>query len=182
MQVAQGENITLSSDDTKNDIRTSMPRILEILLLDRTTSTPKTPKNIIWANDNYIEYGAFAYAATAQIKIELITGARSTLIMPRVLKHKSLQKERTRTKAEVFTPTWIVKMQNDSVDESYLSDDIERYTSRKWLEITCGEAPYMEFGDVSFSVMFNGASSTLVGIAKSGIKGSEVLKDRKSVV
>ena len=84
MQVAQGENLTLSSDDMENDIRTSMPRILEILLLDRTTSTPKTPKNIIWANDNYIEYGASAYAATAQIKPELITGTRSTLIMPRV--------------------------------------------------------------------------------------------------
>ena len=143
MQEAQIENLTLPSDDADNDIRTSMPRILEILLLDRTTSTSKTPKNIIWANDNYIEYGASAYAATAQIKLELITGARSTLIMPRALKHKSLQKERTRTKAEVFTPTWIVKMQNDTVDENYLGDDIERYSSRKWLEITCGEAPYM---------------------------------------
>ena len=153
MQVAQGENLTLSSDDMEKDIRTSMPRILEILLLDRTTSTPKTPKNIIWANDNNIEYGASAYAATAQIKPELITGTRSTLIMPRALKHKSLQKERTRTKAEVFTPTWIVKKQNDAVDKNYISDGIERYASRKWLEITCGEAPYvatrfdMESGD-----------------------------------
>ena len=70
-----------------------MPRILEILLLDRTTSTPKTPKNIIWANENYLEYGASAYAATAQIKPELITGTRSTLIMPRAMKQKSLQKK-----------------------------------------------------------------------------------------
>ena len=60
------------SDVLKNDIRTSMPRILEILLLDRTTSTPNTPKNIIWANENYIEHDATAYAATAQIMLSLI--------------------------------------------------------------------------------------------------------------
>jgi hypothetical protein len=120
-----------------------MPHILDILLLDRTTSTPQTPKNIIWANNNYSQYDAVAYAATAQIKPELITGKRGYLIMPRSLKTKALQKERTRTKAEVFTPTWIVKKQNDAVDANYQSDDLETYTRRKWLEITCGEAPYM---------------------------------------
>jgi hypothetical protein len=134
---------TLSSDVYENDIRTSMPRILEILLLDRTASTPKTSKNIVWANDNYEEYGAAAYAATAQIKPELITGERGLLIRPRALKTKALQKERTKTKAEVFTPAWIVKKQNDAADENYKGDDLETYTRRKWLEITCGEAPYM---------------------------------------
>jgi hypothetical protein len=59
------------------------------------------------------------------------------------LKTKELQKERTKTKAEVFTPTWVVKKQNDTADESYKGDDLETYTRRKWLEITCGEAPYM---------------------------------------
>ncbi|MDR3289184.1 MAG: restriction endonuclease subunit M [Peptococcaceae bacterium] len=132
-----------SSDVLENDIRTHMPRILEILLLDRTTSTTSTLKNIIWANDNYQEYGATAYAAAAQIKPELITGKRGSLIMPRALKTKALQKERTRVKAEVFTPTWIVRKQNDAVDESYKGDALEAYTRRKWLEITCGEAPYM---------------------------------------
>jgi hypothetical protein len=120
-----------------------MPRILEILLLDRTASTPNASKNIIWANDNYEEYDATAYAATAQIKPELITGERGLLIRPRALKTKALQKERTRTKAEVFTPTWVVKKQNDTADESSKGDDLETYTRRKWLEITCGEAPYM---------------------------------------
>jgi hypothetical protein len=134
---------TLSSDVLENDIRTSMPRILEILLLDRTTSTSNIPKNIIWANDNYTEYDATAYAATAQIRSELITGKRGSLIMPRALKTKALQKERTKTKAEVFTPTWVVKKQNDTADENYKGDDLETYTRRKWLEITCGEAPYM---------------------------------------
>jgi len=137
------ENTDYSSDVFGSDIRVNMPRILEILLLDRTTSTTNTPKNIIWANDNYTEYNTTAYAATAQIKPELITGKRSSLIMPRALKTKDLQKERTRTKAEVFTPTWIVKKQNDAADEKFKSDALEVYTRRKWLEITCGEAPYM---------------------------------------
>jgi hypothetical protein len=133
----------LSSDVLENDIRASMPRILEILLIDRTTSTPDISKNIIWANDNYEEYDATVYAATAQIKPELITGERGLLIRPRALKTKTLQKERTKTKAEVFTPTWVVKKQNDTADENYKGDDLEMYTRRKWLEITCGEAPYM---------------------------------------
>jgi hypothetical protein len=120
-----------------------MPLILDILLLDRTTSTSNTPRNIIWANDNYKNYDTTAYDATAQIKPELITGKRGSLIMPRALKTKILQKERTRTKAEVFTPAWIVKKQNDAVDEIYKHDILETYTRRKWLEITCGEAPYM---------------------------------------
>jgi hypothetical protein len=118
---------------------------LEILdrLLDRTTSTHKIANNIIWANDSYIEYGITAYAPTAQIKPELITGDRSLLIMPRAMKAKALQRERTKTKAEVFTPTWIIKKQNDTADEKYKDDILETYTRRKWLEITCGEAPYM---------------------------------------
>ena len=125
------------------NIRAQMPHILEILLLDRTTSTAKTARNIIWANDNYKEYGSDAYAATAQICPELITGKSGKLIMPRALKTTELQKKRTKAKAEVFTPTWIVEKQNDAIDADYKADALEVYTRRKWLEITCGEAPYM---------------------------------------
>jgi hypothetical protein len=132
-----------SSDILENDIRSSMPRILELLLLDRTASTTNAPKNIIWANDNYKKYDAIAYAPTAQILPELITGKRGSLIRPRALKSAVLQKERTKKQAEVFTPTWVVKKQNDTADESYKRDDLTTYTRRKWLEITCGEAPYM---------------------------------------
>ena len=131
------------SDVIEDDIRTQMPHILEILLLDRTTSTPTTSQNIIWANDNYKEFDSVSYAATAQIRPELITGIRGKLIMPRALKAAAMQKKRTKTKAEVFTPTWIVKKQNDVIDHDYQSDELETYTRRKWLEITCGEAPYM---------------------------------------
>lgn len=127
----------------ENTIREKAPDILSILLLDRTLSTTNTKKNIIWANENYISQGLKTYAATAQIKPELVTGKKGQLIMPRALKTPEHQKERTRSKAEVFTPIWAVKLQNDVVERDYLNDDLETYVKRKWLEITCGEAPYM---------------------------------------
>lgn len=141
-ELVEGSNLAMP-DIIEDDIRAQMPHILEILLLDMTTSSPKIPQNIIWANDNYKEYDAVSYAATAQIRPELITGKMRKLIMPRALKAADLQKKRTKTKAEVFTPTWIVKKQNDAVDADYKSDNLETYIRRKWLEITCGEAPYM---------------------------------------
>lgn len=130
-------------DISEHNLYKQYPSILETLLIDRTTSTPKTKRNIIWANEHYIDHDSRAYAATAQIKPELITGDRRYIIMPRALKSLALQKERTREKAEVFTPTWIVKKQNDAVDQTFLDDDLETYVKRKWLEITCGEGPYM---------------------------------------
>ena len=131
------------TDILENTIREKMPEILDILLIDRTTSTVKTKKNIIWANENYIQFDRKAYAATAQMKAELVTGVMGQIIKPRALKNRQLQKERTKAKAEVFTPTWVVKKQNDEVEKDYVKDDLETYVKRTWLEITCGEAPYM---------------------------------------
>lgn len=133
----------ISTDILENTLREQMPGILDILLMDRTTSTPKTKKNIIWANENYIKHGNEAYVAIAQMRPELVTGQMGQIIKPRALKSKEMQKERTKSKAEVFTPTWIVKKQNDAVEKDYLDDDLETYVKRTWLEITCGEAPYM---------------------------------------
>ncbi|CAM3049077.1 Restriction endonuclease [Leuconostoc gasicomitatum] len=132
-----------STDILENTIRETMPEILNILLMDRTTSKPRKVKNIIWANENYIKYGSKFYAATSQIRSELVTGQMGQIIKPRALKSRELQKERTKTRAEVFTPTWVVKRQNDEVEKDYLDDDLETYVSRTWLEITTGEAPYM---------------------------------------
>ncbi len=131
------------ADISENTVREQMPDILDLLLIDRTTSTSRRKKNIIWATENYIQHGEKRYAATCQIKPELITGDKGQIIMPRALKSQEVQKERTKSKAEVFTPTWIVKKQNDAIDSNYLDDDLETYIKRKWLEITCGEAPYM---------------------------------------
>lgn len=136
------ENIS-GANIQENLLRETMPAILDILLTDRTTSTTRTKKNIIWANGNYTQYGSKDYSAEKQMKPNLITGCRGQLIMPRALKSRELQKKRTKSKAEVFTPIWIVKKQNDEVDKDYQDDDLETYVNRLWLEITCGEAPYM---------------------------------------
>ena len=143
MQEIEFQSDVSESDVMEDNIRAQMPSILEILLLDRTTSSPRVSRNIIWANDHYEEYGSDSYAATAQIQPELITGKYGRLIMPRALKTAEQQKKRTKSKAEVFTPTWIVKKQNDAIDADYKDDILEVYARRKWLEITCGEAPYM---------------------------------------
>lgn len=140
---AKERNNQPSSDILEDDIWEQMSHLLEILLLDRTASSPKRPHNIIWANDNYVENDEKLYAPKAQIKPELITGDKRSLIRPRALKTLEWQKKRSKAKAEVFTPTWIVRKQNDIVDSNYQADDLETYIHRKWLEITCGEAPYM---------------------------------------
>lgn len=141
--VKKMENDDKALDLVENSIRSEMPDILEILLIDRTKSTLIKKRNIIWAHDNYISYGNKFYRSLAEVKPELVTGYMAHIIMPRALKSKFIQKERTKSKAEVFTPTWIVKKQNDEIDENYRDDPLATYVKRTWLEITCGEAPYM---------------------------------------
>lgn len=136
-------NNVSTSNIEENLLRKTMPAILDILLVDRTTTTLRKSSNIIWANENYIQYGHKDYAAEAQIKPELITKNYGHLIMPRILKSSEAQKERTKSKAEVFTPRWVVKKQNDEIDKNYENDSLENYIDRTWLEITCGEGPYM---------------------------------------
>ncbi|WP_232325277.1 restriction endonuclease [Latilactobacillus curvatus] len=130
-------------DVSESVIHDMYPGIFDILLIDRTTSTKKKNRNIIWANDNYLRFGSKAYAPSAEIKVELITGYMNNLIMPRALKNSRLQKERTKTNAEVFTPIWVVKKQNDEIDQKLLNQELEKYVKTTWIEIACGEAPYM---------------------------------------
>lgn len=63
-------------------------------------------------------------------------------VMPRYLKAAQEQKDRTDSKAEVFTPYEIVKKMNDMCEEEY-AGDIESFIKSKVLEITCGEAPFL---------------------------------------
>ena len=95
--------------------------MIKILLKDRTTG-----KNILWAN---AEFGA------KEIQPEEIF-----LIKPRREKIREEQKQRTRDRAEIFTPPEICKLQNDLfVDEK----NWQEFIGAKFLEITCGEAPYI---------------------------------------
>ena len=63
-------------------------------------------------------------------------------VVPRYMKSAALRKERTKTKAEVFTPIEVVKKMNDSFDDGFTGSDID-YIKRTVLEVTCGEAPFL---------------------------------------
>lgn len=116
--------------------------LLDILLIDRTTG-----KNIIWATDSY-ETISKDFAPKKHIKKELVTGQYGELIQPRAAKPLAEQKQRTRDKAEVFTPIKIVDKMNKIVDWSSdtklaTSESWRTYISKTMLEISCGEAPFI---------------------------------------
>lgn len=136
--------------------------VLETLLIDRTTN-----RNIIWGTDDY-EFLGKEYDSHFPISYHLITGENNNVIQPRILKTKENQGNRTKEKAEVFTPTWICNAQNNLVDKFWFENDTtfniekghswevitekikfpkgktwKKYVDEKRLEITCGEAPYL---------------------------------------
>ena len=105
--------------------------VLSKLLKDKTTG-----KNIIYATDAYSDYGC---QASDEMNAEKLGSFSMISIQPRVLKDMAEQSERTRSKAEVFTPIWIVKKMNDLI----FCDNWEDFVKLRILEITCGEAPYL---------------------------------------
>lgn len=111
--------------------------LLRTLLKDRTTN-----KSIVWATHSYELLGK-GFGLYDRITPTRVTGAYANLIQPRSEKSKYEQKDRTKVRAEVFTPTWLVKKQIEAVDQDFQDLDLEAYLNLKWLEITCGEAPYM---------------------------------------
>ena len=139
-------------------------KLLDILIKDRTTG-----RNIIWATSDYEGYGK-AYKSNCEILSVLITGNRNNVIRPRAAKSRDNQMNRTREKAEVFTPSWICNAQNNLVDEQWFGrpNVFNHTTGKQWkatkekivfpndknhtwqkyidsnrMEITCGEAPYL---------------------------------------
>ena len=140
------------------------PHLLDILLADQTTKT-----NILWATDDYKNYGEL-YQAQSEISVQSITGKYAGIIAPRTSKSRDLQISRTKGKAEVFTPSWICNEQNNLVDEAWFgrkdvfnhskdkswistttkiefsdkrSKNWMAYVDERRMEITCGEAPYL---------------------------------------
>ena len=111
--------------------------LLKILLKDRTTK-----KNIVWATHSYELLGK-GFAPSDRITPSRVTGTYASLIQPRSEKSKYEQKDRTKIRAEVFTPTWLVEKQNGYVEAELEALELEDYIQARWLEITCGEAPYM---------------------------------------
>lgn len=111
--------------------------LLEILLKDQTTGN-----NIKWGTDSYHTNG-YSFYANQEITSDLITGWYEGFIRPRAAKNTDEQQERQRSKAEVFTPSWIIKIQVDAALEGVKDLSLIDFLKTKWLEITCGEAPYM---------------------------------------
>ena len=151
-------------DVKENSIWLEMPDVLTQLLRDHTTR-----KNIFWATHDYEPLGA-GFDYKDEILPERVTGEYGEVIMPRVLKSKKLQTERSKDMAEVFTPSWVCNAQNNLVDEAWFGrkdvfnvEDPETHTwktnpekisfpeGKTWkdyvratrMEMTCGEGPYL---------------------------------------
>lgn len=137
-------------------------KVLDVLLQDKSTK-----KNIIWATDTYEELGE-GFTDKVQMNADTLL-QRPDLIRPRIQKSQEAQAQRTRKKAEVFTPAWLCNQMNNYCDDDWFRrsgvfnaehDDhiwtvsegkVEFPKKKKWqhyvdsrrLEITCGEAPYL---------------------------------------
>lgn len=139
-------------------------RILETLLQDRTTG-----RNIIWADNEYEALGE-GYMGDDEITVEKITGLSSGVIKPRIAKEQEHQSKRTKSRAEVFTPSWLCNQMNNDIDAIWFNkrDVFNIEDNQSWrivqepivfpkkrghgwrayiesprLEITCGEAPFV---------------------------------------
>ena len=136
-------------------------KVLDRLLQDKTTK-----RNIIWATDSYKELGE-KYSDRFEITRGALKGIDPILIQPRAFKDLEDQQQRTKSKAEVFTPPWIINKMINHLDEDWFEQkDIfnqeagqtwtttknpvpftkkswKKYVTQKVLEITCGEAPFI---------------------------------------
>jgi len=136
--------------------------MLKALLKDKTTG-----KNIIFATNAYLKCIP-PITEKNQITVDFLSGLNANIIQPRVAKSMEEQSERTRKKAEVFTPSWICNKMNNHCDAEWFGrenvfnvengqswktveepvkfdkeNDWKKYIDSKRLEITCGEAPYL---------------------------------------
>lgn len=136
--------------------------VLKTLVKDKTTG-----QNIILATTARTRRGRIL-GKTKQITEELLQSIGTDLIQPRVAKSLEKQAERTRARAEVFTPSWICNKMNNHCDAEWFGrenvfntedgqswiptskpikfeneNDWQKYVGSKRLEITCGEAPYI---------------------------------------
>lgn len=135
--------------------------LLNILLHDNSSN-----KNIIWATDNYKEYG-IGFDFLSEITFDKIIGNYRDVIKPRSKKTNEEKNARIKNNAEVFTPSWICNEQNNLADEAWFGrkNVFNRIDKKSWitnyqkidfkdlnwkvyvkstrLEISCGEAPYL---------------------------------------
>lgn len=72
-------------------------------------------RNIVWATQDYEDLGI---RADQQITLDALN-ANPGLITPRTTKARDAQAVRTKKRAEIFTPAWLVNFQNDVVDHAW---------------------------------------------------------------
>lgn len=101
------------------------------LLVDKTTG-----ENIIFAEDEYEGYNLTDHY-TEDIMKELIASKQLNYRVRKSLEH---QKARTKKNAEVFTPSWIC---DQMITMCEPPEDWQEFVQSTWLEITCGECPYL---------------------------------------
>lgn len=127
----------LTVDISEEGIANDSGTLLTILLKDRTTN-----KNVVWASPSYEGMGK-PFCADQPIKKNLIIGPYDSIIQPRVEKNKRNQEIRTRKRGEVFTPPWLVDKQVSIVMNEIGDISFESFIALRWLELACGEAPYI---------------------------------------
>ena len=148
-------------DECLESIINTNRELFSILIQDRTTKA-----NIIWATDDYFSNG-IGFAKDDYMTLENSSG---DIIKPRSQKSKIIQNNRSKNKAEVYTPSWICNIQNNLIDKAWFNAEgvfnIEIGTTwitnknkiefpiiegKTWMdyvesmriEMSCGEAPYL---------------------------------------
>lgn len=163
LEISSNTGLAQGIDVFEESVRSLDSKILDALLFDRTTR-----KNILWATTDYRSNGP-EFDTFCEIKPELVTGKYAILIQPRITKSQNAKLDRTRERAEVFTPSWLCNKQNNFVDAQWFGrEDVfniesnrswtattvpisfngtkkswQKYVDAQRLEIACGEAPYL---------------------------------------
>lgn len=158
------DTIAKKIDILEEEIKEIHPSLLNILLKDKTTRD-----YILWGTKDYEELGT-EFSENMPIYPKLVTGMFARVIQPRAAKSETIRAMRVRTRAEVFTPSWICNEQNNLIDNAWFGVENvfnkpkgkswivtkspvdfstvehktwKNYVDEKRLEITCGEAPYL---------------------------------------
>lgn len=112
--------------------------LLEKLLVDKTTKG-----NIMWATDAY-DHAGQEHEKNKEITARSITGNNSDMIKTRARREMEHRQNRVKSHGEVSTPLWLCRRMNQDMDKTCdPAADWKTYVSRKCLEITCGEAPFL---------------------------------------
>ena len=87
--------------------------VLNVLLEDKTTR-----RNVVWGTDAYASKGSGIDAAS-QITLGAFLGESAVVLQPRIEKDADERQERTKKRAEVYTPAWLCNKMNNYCDREW---------------------------------------------------------------